>query len=85
MARKRDLNDSMLGSLVNQSKTLTVLSFSRDQLAPATVGDTADGATGGCDGILILSPTQQGYSSQAQRVGDRGVHSGAQNRTAPVS
>jgi hypothetical protein len=23
MARKRDLNDSMLGSLVNQSKTLT--------------------------------------------------------------
>ena len=62
MARKRELNDSMIASLVNQSKTLTVLSFSRDQLAPATVGDTADGATGGCDGILILSPNQQGYS-----------------------
>ena len=64
MARKRELNDSMIASLVNQSKTLTVLSFSRDQLAPATVGDTADGATGGCDGILILSPTQQGYSQR---------------------
>ena len=69
VARKRELNDSMIASLVNQSKTLTVLSFSRDQLAPATVGDTADGATGGCDGILILSPTQQGYS-QRTRSGD---------------
>ena len=62
MARKRSLNESMLGSLVGQSKTLTVLEFSRDKLAPLFVGETVDGATGGCDGMLILSPTQQGYS-----------------------
>ena len=82
MARKRSLNESMLGSLVGQSKTLTVLEFSRDKLAPLFVGDTVDGATGGCDGMLILSPTQQGYSHVA---GNGDVHSGAQNRTAPIS
>jgi hypothetical protein len=70
---------------MNDSKRLTVLWFPRDKLAPSVVGNTSDGEPGGCDGMLILSPTQQGYSSQAQRVGDRGVHSGAQNRTAPVS
>ena len=79
------MNEAMLGSIVGESKTLTVLEFSRDKLPPQFVGATVTGAPGGCDGMLILSPTQQGYSSQAQRVGDRGVHSGAQNRTAPVS
>ena len=64
MARKRSLNEAMLGSIVGQSKTLTVLEFSRDKLAPLFVGDTVDGATGGCDGMLILSPTQQGYSQE---------------------
>ena len=34
------------------------------------------------DGMLILSPTQQGYSHVA---GNGDVHSGAQNRTAPIS
>ena len=32
MARKRSLNEAMLGSLVGQSKTLTVLELSRDKL-----------------------------------------------------
>ena len=54
MARKRSLNESMLGSLVGQSKTLTVLEFSRDKLAPQFVGATVTGAPGGCDGMLIL-------------------------------
>jgi len=61
MARKRSLNESMLGSLVGQSKTLTVLEFSRDKLPPQFVGATVSGATGGCDGMLILSLAQQGY------------------------
>ena len=55
---------------MNDSKRLTVLWFPRDKLAPSVVGNTSDGEPGGCDGMLILSPTQQGYSSQAQRVGD---------------
>ena len=64
MARKRSLNESMLGSLVGQSKTLTVLEFSRDKLAPQFVGATVTGATGGCDGMLILSPAREGYCQE---------------------
>jgi hypothetical protein len=43
MARKRVLNDSMTASLIGASKTLTVLWFPRDRLAPSLVGDTAGG------------------------------------------
>ena len=64
MARKRSLNESMLGSLVGQSKTLTVLEFSRDKLAPQFVGATVTGAPGGCDGMLILSPAREGYCQE---------------------
>ena len=81
MARKRSLNESMLGSLVGQSKTLTVLEFSRDKLAPLFVGETVDGATGGCDGMLILSPTQQGYSQETVTF----LRVRRTDRTAPIS
>ena len=81
MAKKRSLNESMLGSLVGQSKTLTVLEFSRDKLAPLFVGDTVDGATGGCDGMLILSPTQQGYSQETVTF----LRVRRTDRTAPIS
>ena len=46
ISKKRGLNEAMAESLVNQSKTLTVISFSQDKLAPQLVGYTVDGGTG---------------------------------------
>ena len=59
------MNEAMLGSIVGESKTLTVLEFSRDKLPPQFVGATVTGAPGGCDGMLILSPAREGYCQEA--------------------
>ena len=66
---------------MNDSKRLTVLWFPRDKLAPSVVGNTSDGEPGGCDGMLILSPTQQGYSQETVTF----LRVRRTDRTAPIS